>query len=156
MPSAEIKELLGKAQHFCSYQERCTKEVQRRLVILGATEDQREEVIRILTSEGFLDDLRFAREYAHGKFRNNQWGKVRIRLELNSRGIAFGHIQEALDTIDEAEYLETIRKLAEKKYESLGLKKSSHIKEKVASFCSQKGFESDLVWQAVKEISNKK
>ena len=156
MSSAEIKELLGKAQHFCSYQERCTKEVQRRLVILGATQDQREEVIRILTDEGFLDDRRFAGEYAHGKFRNNQWGKVKIRLELNSRGIPFAHIQEALDNIGDEEYMETIRKLAGNKYESLRSKNTSHIREKVASFCSQKGFESDLVWQAVKEISDNK
>lgn len=156
MASAEIKELLGKAQHFCSYQERCTKEVQRHLIHLGATEDQREEVIRLLAAEGFLDDRRFAREYAHGKFRNNQWGKVRIRLELNSRGIPFGHIQEALDAIDEEEYMAVIRKLAGKKYESLQIKNTSHIRERVASFCSQKGYESDLVWQAIREISEKK
>lgn len=126
------------------------------MVILGATGDQRDEVIRVLTDEGFLDDRRFAREYAHGKFRNNQWGKVKIRLELNSRGIPFGHIQEALDVIGDEEYMETIRSLAGKKYESLRMKNTSHIREKVASFCSQKGFESDLVWQAVKEISENK
>jgi regulatory protein len=150
MPSSEIKEILGKAQHFCSYQERCTREVQRRLVILGASEAQREEVIRILKEEGFLDDQRFAREYAHGKFRNNQWGKVKIRLELTSRGIPFSETRDALNVIDDEEYMQTIRNLVAKKFDVLKTKNASHIREKVASFLSQKGFESDLIWQVIK------
>lgn len=151
MDTPEIKELLEKTKHFCSYQERCTKEVQRKLVILGASETQREQVIETLQKEGFLDDARFAHFYAHGKFSNNQWGKVKIRLELNSRGIPFQTIQQALDAIDANEYLGVIQQLVEKKYETLKAKNASHIKEKVASFCTQKGYEGDLVWQSVKE-----
>lgn len=151
MLSSEIRDILAKAQHFCSYQERCTREVQRKLVNMGASEDQREQIIQALIDEGYLDDRRFAREYAYGKFHNNQWGKVRIRLELTSRGINSASIREALDAIDGEAYMQVIRQLATKKYDALRSKNSSHIREKAASYLSQKGFESDLIWQAVRE-----
>jgi regulatory protein len=150
MATSDTRELLEKAKHFCSYQERCTREVERKLAILGASEQQKQEVIESLKEARFLDDHRFALEYALGRFRNNKWGKVKIRLELASRGLPLPLIREALDGIDPDEYLQTLEWLVDNKLDSLQSRNAPHAKEKAATFCTQKGYEADLVWDTIR------
>ena len=65
---------LLKAQKYCAYQERCQQEVRNDLYKLGVQRDDIEGIISDLISSNFLNEERFSRAFARGKFKNNDWG----------------------------------------------------------------------------------
>ncbi|MBV6439569.1 MAG: Regulatory protein RecX [Saprospiraceae bacterium] len=138
-------EALAKMEHFCAYRERCPREVRAKLSELGMQGREAEQIAEVLQGEGFFNEERFAMAFAGGKFRMNHWGRVRIRLELRMREIAPHLIRQALDSIDEAEYLTLIRQLSEKKYRQYEGDKNA--REKTAASLIRAGFEPELVFQ---------
>lgn len=147
----EVHEWIRQARHFCAYQERCSSEVLRKLRILGANEEQQKLVLQMLKDEGFVDDTRFAHTYAQGKYKNNQWGRTKIFLELMRRGIPSQVNQKAIDSIDEEDYLNVLQNLIEKKMHALKQKNAANSKEKTAYYCTGKGFEPDIVWRLINQ-----
>ena len=69
-------------QQFCAYQDRCHSEVRSKLLKLHVYGDDLEEIMAELIQDNFLDELRYAKSFARGKFRMNHWGKHKIRNEL--------------------------------------------------------------------------
>ncbi len=63
-----------KIQRFCAYQDRCHSEVRSKLLDMGVYGDTLEELMADLITERFLDEERFARSFAGGKFRIKHWG----------------------------------------------------------------------------------
>ena len=112
-------EVLFKMKKFCAYRDRCHSEVRTKLLEQKVYGDMLEEVISELIIEGYLSEDRFARSYARGKFRMNQWGKNKIIVGLKAKYIPANMIQTALTEIDEEDYLNTLQKLLEKKENTL-------------------------------------
>lgn len=135
---------LAKLEHFCAYRERCPKEVRTKLAELGMQGPTAEQIFTVLRDDGFFNEERFALAFAGGKFRMNHWGRVRIRLELRTRGIAPNLIQQALDSIGEAEYVALLKQLIEKKRRQYD--KDDHAREKTAAALIRAGFEQELVF----------
>ena len=141
-----LDEALAKLEHFCAYQERCPKEVRNKLAQLGMRGETADQIFGVLQSDGFFDEKRFAIAYAGGKFRINRWGRVRIRQELYMRDISPAVIAEALETIDEAAYLETLKQQLEKKRGQYGAD-DPRAREKTAAALIRAGFEQELVFK---------
>ena len=91
------EEALAKIQRYCAYQDRCHQEVRTRLLDMGVYADWLEEIIVQLIEENFLNEERFARSFARGKFRIKQWGRNRIRQELKKRNISAYCIRMAME-----------------------------------------------------------
>ena len=119
------EEGLAKLQKFCAYQDRCHQEVRTKLITLGIYGDDLEEIIVELIADNFLNEERFARSYARGKFRMRRWGRVRILNELKFRKITDYCIRKAMTEIEEEDYLETLIEVLEKK--KLQVKEKRHI-----------------------------
>lgn len=145
------KRIGERIRSYCAWRERCTKEVEHKLRELGTPAHMTEGLIRELREEGFLDDRRFAGIFASGKFSGNKWGKVRIRAELARRNIDEETIKHALGEIDNEDYTRVLKKLIENKQKELKHKKGGRIKEKIAAYCIQKGYEAALVWEILSE-----
>ena len=106
-----------------------------------------------LIESNMVNEERFAKAYAGGKFRAKKWGRKRIIQELKRRQISEYCIKSALAEITESDYLKTIRDLMEKKLDQ-SLEKNQYVKNgKVASYCIGKGYESQLVWDLIRDIS---
>ena len=82
------EDALAKLQRYCAYQDRCHQEVRTKLIDLGVFGDTLEEIITDLIKDNFLNEERFARSYARGKFRMRKWGRIKIRQELKLRKIS--------------------------------------------------------------------
>ena len=147
------EEALAKLQRYCVYQDRCHQEVRNRLLELGMRGDELEAVIAELISENFLNEERFARSYARGKFRMKYWGRNRIRLELKKRNISEYCIRKAFEEIEEEGYLPQLRQLFENKKKQIKAKGNLFIfRQKLAQYALRRGFEPELVWKIVKEV----
>jgi regulatory protein len=144
------KQALAKAESFCVYQERSQKEVRYKLVEWGMRGDELEEIITELIINNFLNEERFAKSYASGKFNIKHWGRVKIKQGLKLKGVPDKILQKAIYSIDDDDYLLTIEKLAVKKAESLGENDPFKRKNKLMSYLQAKGFETDLILLVLK------
>ena len=142
--------LLNKASRFCAYRDRCQQEVRKKLLDLGASPDEAEEVLAELIGLGFVNEERFAQLYAGGKFRQKRWGRNRIILELRKRNLTQYCIDQGMKEISDDDYLDTLELLISKKRKMLGSGKQAEIDQKIGNYCIRKGYEPDLVWQVIK------
>jgi regulatory protein len=136
--------------HYCKYQERCHSEVRNKLYELGFGKTDVEYQISELISAGVLNEERFARAFARGKWRMLKWGRVKITQQLKAKKVSDYCIKKGLSEIDGEEYEAILLKIAEKKAEEL--KKERNIRAKMAKmqrFLLQKGYEHDLVKYAL-------
>jgi regulatory protein len=151
-PSSPI---LLKAANYCAYQERCHNEVKNKLADWGVYGLEADQIIIQLIELNYLNEERFAVTFAGGKFRVKQWGRLKIKRELKVRGVSDYCIQMAFKEIDSDEYFETLKTLAHKKLNSL---KDAHPlvnKRKVYHYLATKGFEAELIQEAIQHASQK-
>ena len=146
------EEALAKLQKYCAYQDRCHQEVRTKLLKLGIYGDSLESIMVDLITENFLNEERFAKSYARGKFRIKHWGRIRIKQELKLRNISVYCIKKAMQEIEEEDYLLTIRALLKKKNKSLKEANLYQRKNKLARYLLQKGFETGLIWEQINVI----
>ncbi len=147
------KSFLQKAAGFCAYQERTQKEVRDRLEEWGICGDEAEEMIVWLIENNYLNEERFAKAFAGGKFRMNHWGKVRIKQEMRYRGLTENCIKIGLTEISDDDYIATINKIILKKADKTDTENPYLRKHKLARYIIGKGFEQDLVWQLIQNAN---
>ena len=146
---------LNRAAALCSQSERCPSDIFTKAQSWGLTESEAARLVGYLTSEGFLDEARFARAFVSDKFRFEQWGRVKISYALRVKGIDDSLIDEALDEkIDPDDYLATCTDLLSKKMRSLDLPLSPADRARLLRFAAQRGFESYIITKALRNLSN--
>jgi len=144
-----IKEAKVKTASYCAYQERTQQEVRDKLYNIGLHRQEVEEVLSELITENFVNEERFAKTYASGKFIHNKWGRLKIRQGLQQKRISDYCQKIALQEIDTDAYLAQIAQLVDKKIRSTKDTNQWVIKNKAAAYVIGKGYESDLVWEVV-------
>ena len=145
------KEAKVKAAKFCAYQDRTQQEVRDRLYKMNLYPDEVEIIISELLEEGFINEERYAKSYARGKFYQNKWGKNKILNGLKQKGLTEYCIKKALSEIDESEYEKLILKLIYKKQKQLNEKDKFIRNNKIAMFLYSKGFEKDIIWKILND-----
>lgn len=149
MPSTAILKL----RHYCAYQERCHSEVKNKCLELGLRGEEVDEAIAALISDNFLNEERFARAFAGGKFRTKQWGRKKILAELKQRQVSAYCIKKGMEEIDDGEYEHMLTSLAVKKYASLKGEQYLKRKYKTIQYLLQKGYEPELIQGTVEQIA---
>jgi regulatory protein len=144
--------ILQKIRYFCSYQERCILDVEVKLNGWAVQKKLIPEIILQLQKDGYLDEVRYARIFAGGKFRVNRWGRQKIEFELRLKGIHDSIISKGIEEIDEEDYKKVIRDLILKKRKEIKPEKDLNIREKIITFVQGKGFEIELILSALKEL----
>jgi regulatory protein len=129
--------------------------VRYKLIELEVYGDDLEEMMSILISENYLNEERFARSLARGKFRFKQWGRQKINYALKQEKISAYCIQQAMTEIDEDEYVKTLDSLADKKLSTLKSEKNKFIKmTKLRNYLLQKGYESEYIREILQQKLN--
>src|SRR5215471_2801752 len=135
------EQALQKLKHYCSYQERCHSEVRDKLYDLGVRRKEHDEIVASLIEEGYLNEERFAIAFASGKFRIKEWGRIKIKYELKQKDVSDYSIKKALRQINEADYLQVLKKIAEERFASLKGEQYLVRKKKTIDYLVQRGFE---------------
>src|SRR4051812_34478006 len=142
---------------YCNYQERCHREVRNKLYELGATTPEVNELLADLIEAGLLNEERYARSFARGRFRIKRWGKNKIIQHLKLQQVSDYCIKKAMTEIDPDEYYQTLLRLAERKWEELKREKQPYARQsKVYRYLAQKGYESSLITEVLNETIGKK
>lgn len=115
-----------------------------------------QEVVDLLIVEliqfNFLNEERYARSFARGKFRIKKWGKLKIRMALKKREVNFKCIDFAMLEIDEKTYLNTLKELLQKKNDILKETNLYKRKMKLINYLVNRGYEYDLIYDSLVEL----
>ncbi|WP_293889928.1 regulatory protein RecX [Flavobacterium sp.] len=147
-----LKEAQLKLEYYCSYQERCHQEVVQKTRDLGMKNQEIDAIVVHLIQHNFLNEERFARSFARGKHRIKIWGKIRIVNELRQRHISAPNIKCALSEISDSEYEAAFNKLADRHWETITERNTQKKKKKFCDYLLRKGWESNLVYEKLKEL----
>ena len=145
------KEAKLKAADYCAYQERSQQEVRDKLYSYGLHYNDVEEIISELITENFINEERFAKAYAGGKFRMKKWGRLKILQGLKQHRISEYCIKKGLQEIPDADYCDTIELLIDKKRKALAIDNEFIANQKIVAYLHQKGFEPNLIWNILRK-----
>jgi regulatory protein len=114
--------------------------------------EAKELILLSLMKDNFLNEERFSKSFARGKFRMKSWGKQRIIRELKLRDISAYNIKTALKEIEEEEYIKTIYRITENRNNVTSETNTYKRKKKLVDFLMRKGFENELIFKTVNEV----
>jgi regulatory protein len=152
--SFTVEQIKKKIENYCVYQDRCHKEVEQKMAEYNLISEAKELILLSLMKDDFLNEERFSKSFARGKFRIKNWGKQRIVRELKFRDISAYNIKTALKEIEEEEYIKTIYSITENRNNVISEPNIYKRKKKLVDFLMRKGFENELIFKTVNEIIN--
>ena len=147
-----VNEIEFKLKQYCSYQDRCHNEVEKKLKTFDVISEVKEQIISNLISENYLNETRFCKSFVRGKFKIKNWGKRKITLELKSRKVSNYNLKEGLKEINEIDYLDKLETLFNKKLASLDHLSLINKKKKILSFLLYRGWETNLIYEKINQI----
>ncbi len=143
----------SKIEAYCAYQDRCHFEVKTKLFSWGQSSEQVDQLTAYLIEHKFLDEGRFADSYVSGKLRIKHWGRIKIRQGLRLKQIPEKIVLLAFKKIDPDEYFEILKKEILKKQRDLSNEKDPWKKKaKILRYAQSKGFENDLIYDALASV----
>ena len=141
-----------KLEYYCTYQERCHKEVIAKLRTLGIIPSVIDKIISELIKANYLNETRFTQSFVRGKFRIKKWGKNRILQELKVREISSFNIKLGMKEISDDNYQKTFYELFEKRRREVKQLTKTEQKKKIFSYMSYRGWENSKVYEALRDL----
>ena len=152
--SYTVTEATRRVERYCIYQDRCHQEVVVKLREMRMIPQAIDHIVAHLIEHDFLNEERFAKSFARGKFNIKNWGRHRIVRELKLRDISVFNIKIALREIDEEAYHEKLDLLSRKKLATIQESNLYKKKKKLANYLLYRGWESNLVYEKINELIN--
>ena len=147
----DLFQIKKKLADYCVYQDRSHYEVEQKLKELRTlNEDERGEILIWLIQNNFLNEERFSKSYARGKFYQKKWGKNKIKQGLKQKRIPTNLIDKGIEEINEEDYKSTLMELTEKKWNIIRESEVYLKKKKIYNYLLQKGYEYNLINEILK------
>lgn len=135
-----------KALSYLSDREHTEKEIRSKLKAKGYRDDEIDDAVKSLLSEGAISEERFAESYIRSRMRRNPEGKSILLMRLKEKGTPLAIAKDAIDMyFSDGSYIEPLSKL----YKSLVSRKGE---DKALIALYRKGFISGEIKEA-RELS---
>lgn len=149
----ELKRAKNVAYRHLTVRPRSRYEVEQKLRDREFPPETVSAVIDHLVGLGYLDDRKFAFQWAASRVRTRGFGKRRIEQELRARGLSCEILREALEGVfEEVSELDAARKEAEKKLRTLGRFEPEVRNRRLAGHLERKGFSTGIIWSILRSI----
>ena len=146
-------QVLDKMAKYCAYQERCVKDVRDKLKTFDIPEEEKTKILDYLLDNRFVNDERFAKSFVRGKINQSGWGINKIRFHLIQKGIDKDIIDEAIGQTDNEVYRQRLIDILKTKSKTIKANSDFEKKRKLAAYAMQKGFEGNLIWEVLKDLT---
>ncbi len=110
--------------------------------------DAIEEAVAELEETGFLDDARYARQFAEDKRELDKWGTDRIAMDLRRRGVDPQLIDAALLTHDRDSEMRTALLLLRQRYPNAP--RDDRERDRAWQMLVRRGYSPDLSYDAIR------
>jgi len=148
----DIKNLIEQLKSYCAIQERCSNDIVTKMKSWRITNKNQNKILGILIQEDFINDKRYSKSFCRGKFRIKKWGKIKIVNELKRKNINPTTIISSLNEISDMDYSKELDTQFNKKKQSITTLNYYEKKKKIANYLIGKGYESNLVWEKLREL----
>ena len=142
-------EALNKAAAYCTLCERCTSEVTSKLTQWGIEPSEQIKIVERLQQEGFIDEERYCRAFVNDKVRFNRWGRIKIRAAMSEKRLPRELVNEAIENINEEEYMSALAEVIATKRRELKGKEDYAAQQKIMRYAASRGFEPSLIMKAI-------
>jgi regulatory protein len=138
------------AYRFLAYRGQTSSELRDRLQRRGYTAAIIDEVLRQLEAEGYIDDRKFALDWARYRLQTKPLGRRRLAWELQRRGVPSELLKEVLREIySEFDEVTLAEQAARKRLGSKELPSSPRERHRYARHLLSLGFDADTVAAAL-------
>ena len=139
-----------KALRLLEFRNHTKKELERKLKVFGAGEENIQAVLEFLQEYGLINDREYAKRYALDLQNLKKLGKSRIKSELFAKGIAPEFVEEAIDELSE-DYADTLKELIKKRLKGDFEQKN---KDRTIRYFIYRGYSFDEVKRIISELEN--
>lgn len=146
------EQALQKLAALCSQSEHCTSEMKEKMTRWGIEDDAQQRVMEYLVANRYVDDRRYARSFVNDKLKYNKWGPRKIEQALWMKHIDDSIRQEALDDVDNAEYICVLRPLLQSKRKTTKAESDYEMNQKLLRFALGRGFTFEQVKEVIDDV----
>lgn len=146
------KQVITAMAALCSRSERCSPDIQKKIIAAGLTEDEAVDILNYLKEEKYIDDERYAKAYVNEKFRINKWGRIKMRYYLRMKGLPDDIIETGMDAIDKKKYADVLLKTMKEKARKIKKKNKFEKMGQIIRYTQNRGFEPELIHRYMNEV----
>ena len=146
------EQALQKLAALCSQSEHCTSEMKEKMRRWGIEEDAQQRVVEYLVANRYVDDRRYARSFVNDKLKYNKWGPRKIEQSLWMKHIDESILREALDDVDNEEYISVLRPLLTSKRKTTKAETDYEMNQKLLRFAIGRGFTFEQVKEVIDDV----
>ena len=146
------EQALQKLAALCSQSEHCTSEMKEKMTRWGIDEDAQQRVVEYLVANRYVDDRRYARSFVNDKLKYNKWGPRKIEQSLWMKHIDESILREALDDLDNEEYISVLRPLLTSKRKTTKAETDYEMNQKLLRFAIGRGFTFEQVKEVIDDV----
>ena len=146
------EQALQKLAALCSQSEHCTLEMKEKMTRWGIDEDAQQRVVEYLVANRYVDDRRYARSFVNDKLKYNKWGPRKIEQSLWMKHIDESILREALDDVDNEEYISVLRPLLTSKRKTTKAETDYEMNQKLLRFAIGRGFTFEQVKEVIDDV----
>lgn len=147
MSEEALEGALQKAYRYLGHRDRTVAELRKHLVARGAPEHIAEAAVAELVELGYVDDARFARQFAEDRRNLDSWGGDRIERRLRELGVEAEHIAPAMAATAESEMAAAVELLRRRFPVPPG---SDRDRERALGLLVRRGFDLELAYNAIR------
>ena len=152
MSEESLETALQRAYRYLGHRDRTVAELQRYLVGKGVPDAIAEEAIEELIEQGYVDDARFARQFAEDRRRLDSWGNERIERRLRELGVGRAEIAAALATVDAAAGGELDTAVTFLRGRFRAPPETDRDRERALGMLVRRGYDLELAYDAVRAL----
>lgn len=146
------EQILSKLTALCSRSEHCCHDIKEKLRRWEIDETTSQKVIDYLKKEKYIDDSRYARFFVNDKVKFNKWGRRKVEQALRMKGIAEEDYEEALSSVEDADYESVLQPLLKSKMKSVKAKNDYEFRMKLIRFAVGRGFSYEQITRSLDNL----
>jgi regulatory protein len=143
-----LQHALDLAFRHLTQRERTVLEIRRRLEGKRVEPDAIEAALAHLIEQGYLDDARFARQFAEDKRLLDEWGADRIERRLTALGVPAEIVRDTVGVRGRDGELDAAVVLVRRRFPAL--RGDPRERQRAFGVLVRKGYEPDLAWEAIR------
>jgi regulatory protein len=147
-PELRLQHALDLSFRYLTRRERTMLEMRRYLEGKRVEPCAIDQALAHLEREGYLDDARFARQFAEDKRLLEEWGADRIERRLLALGVPAALVRDAVAARDRGGELEAALALLQRRFRTLA--DDPRERQRALGVLVRKGYEHELAWEAIR------
>ena len=147
-PELRLQHALDLAFGYLGRRERTVLEMRRYLEGKRVEPCTIDAALAHLQREDYLNDARFARQFADEKRLLEEWGADRIERRLLTLGVSAGQVRDAVEVRDRDGELDAAGALLRRRFPTLG--EDPRERRRAYGVLVRKGYDQELAWDAIR------